>query len=117
MGMGKGVNQRSAFICAGMRGRRSILASPAEDPPWFQALAHPSFFRLPIVGKLLERASAKASPHFLLLKLPQEKSEWQKINRRQGLEVVIHPLLQQMEFNTVTAIVVVDSCNCCSGNK
>lgn len=39
-----------------------------------QALAHPSIFRLPIVGKLLPRASAKAFPHFLLLKL-QERSK------------------------------------------
>lgn len=46
-------------------------ASSVEDPPWFQAPAHPSFRRFPRVGKLLERASAKASPYFLLLKLPE----------------------------------------------
>lgn len=57
----------------------------------FQVLAHPSFFRLPIVGKLLERASAKASPHFLLLKLPQEEARWQVINAGRGLEVMPTP--------------------------
>lgn len=70
-------------------------ASPVEDPSWFQGLTHPSFFRLPIVGKLLERASAKASPHFLLLKLPQEEAKWQKIKNGQGLEeVIISPPLR-----------------------
>lgn len=70
MGIGR---DRLRICCVGLREGRSVPAPPAEDPFRLQVLAHPSFFRLPIVGKLLERASAKASPHLLLLKLPWEK--------------------------------------------
>lgn len=77
----------------GQRERGEFQAFPAEGPPWTQALAHPSFFRFPIVGRLLERASAKASPHFLLLKLPQEEAREQGLNAEQGLEAITHPFL------------------------
>ena len=90
--MGKGIDQESA-LCRVEGREESSKHRRLRIHLGSKALTHPSFFRLPIVGKLLERASAKASPHFLLLKLPQEEAKWQKINGGQGLEFIIHSLL------------------------
>lgn len=86
-GGGKG-GRPGIYPVQGQRERGEFQAFPAEDSSRTQALAHPSFFRLPIVGRLLERASAKASPHFLLLKLPQEEARWQSLSAGQGLEAI-----------------------------
>lgn len=70
--MGKGVTRN---LPDRAEGREEFQASPAGDPSWFRGLTHPNFFQAPHRWQLLERASAKASPHFLLLKLPQEEAK------------------------------------------
>lgn len=82
MGMGRGVGPNPPCVWLGEEKR--VPAPPDEDPSRFQVPAHPSFFRLLMVGKLLERASAKASPHLLLLKLPQEEARQQVMSAGRG---------------------------------